>query len=74
MTIRRRPFVQLLATAGLTTAALPSGWAQGRRKDMAVLGMILEPPGLDPTIAAAAAIGEVVHYNIFESPLPARWP
>ncbi len=66
MTIRRRPFVQLLATAGLTTAALPSGWAQGRRKDMAVLGMILEPPGLDPTIAAAAAIGEVVHYNIFE--------
>jgi oligopeptide transport system substrate-binding protein len=28
--------------------------------------MILEPPGLDPTIAAAAAIGEIVHYNVFE--------
>jgi peptide/nickel transport system substrate-binding protein len=31
-----------------------------------VLGMVLEPPGLDPTIAPAAAIGEIVHYNVFE--------
>ena len=31
-----------------------------------VMAMTLEPPGLDPTIAPAAAIGEVVHYNIFE--------
>jgi peptide/nickel transport system substrate-binding protein len=28
--------------------------------------MVLEPPGLDPTVAAAAAIGEVVHLNILE--------
>ena len=28
--------------------------------------MPLEPPSLDPTTAAAAAIGEVMHYNIFE--------
>jgi peptide/nickel transport system substrate-binding protein len=28
--------------------------------------MVLEPPGLDPTAGAAAAIGEVTHYNIFE--------
>jgi peptide/nickel transport system substrate-binding protein len=28
--------------------------------------MTLEPPGLDPTSGAAAAIGEIVHYNIFE--------
>ena len=28
--------------------------------------MVLEPPGLDPTIAPAAAIGEITHYNIFE--------
>ncbi len=28
--------------------------------------MVLEPPGLDPTTAPAAAIGEVTHYNIFE--------
>jgi peptide/nickel transport system substrate-binding protein len=37
------------------------------RKDSVVLGMVLEPsPGLDPTTAAAAAIGEVVHYNVLE--------
>src|SRR3546814_4428906 len=28
--------------------------------------MALEPPGLDPTIAPAAAIGEITHLNIFE--------
>ena len=28
--------------------------------------MVLEPPGLDPTIAPAAAIGEIVHYNVLE--------
>jgi peptide/nickel transport system substrate-binding protein len=36
------------------------------RSDNLVLGMVLEPPSLDPTSAAAAAIGEVVHYNILE--------
>ena len=67
MTLRRRPFVQLLAAAGLPGVAVSgAAQAQGRRKDSVVLGMILEPPGLDPTVAAAAAIGEVVHYNIFE--------
>ena len=30
------------------------------------IGMVLEPPGLDPTAAPAAAIGEVTHYNVFE--------
>jgi peptide/nickel transport system substrate-binding protein len=28
--------------------------------------MVLEPPGMDPTIAPAAAIGEIVHYNVLE--------
>ena len=36
------------------------------RKDSVTLGMILEPTSLDPTMAPAAAIGEVVHYNILE--------
>jgi peptide/nickel transport system substrate-binding protein len=36
------------------------------RKDSVVLGMVLEPTSLDPTTAPAAAIGEVVHYNILE--------
>ena len=35
-------------------------------KDSVTIGMVLEPPGLDPTAAPAAAIGEVTHYNIFE--------
>ncbi len=46
-------------------AALPGAQAQ-TRKDTAILAMILEPTGLDPTMASAAAIGEVVHYNILE--------
>lgn len=35
-------------------------------KDAAVIGMTLEPTGLDPTVAPAAAIGEIVHYNVLE--------
>ena len=37
------------------------------RKDAVVLGMTLEPPGLDPTAGAASAIAEVVLYNVFET-------
>ncbi|RZL93331.1 MAG: ABC transporter substrate-binding protein [Variovorax sp.] len=55
----------------LTSAALAAGLpqfalAQGR-KDSMVLGMTLEPPGLDPTAGAASAIAEVVQYNILET-------
>ena len=35
-------------------------------KDSVTIGMVLEPPGLDPTSAPASAIGEVTQYNIFE--------
>ena len=58
----------LLTTAGATVAlATPlAGMAQGR-KDAIVIGMALEPPGLDPTTGAAAAIAEVVQYNILET-------
>lgn len=55
---------KLAALAAAAVLALP-GAAQAA-KDTLVLGMTLEPPGLDPTTGAAAAIGEVVHYNIFE--------
>jgi len=40
--------------------------AQARKDASAVLGMPLEPPGLDPTMAPAAAIGEIVHFNVLE--------
>jgi peptide/nickel transport system substrate-binding protein len=65
--------IQTLATPPLVAIALAALAAFGTtaqaqsRKDSAVLAMVLEPaPGLDPTTAAAAAIGEVVHYNILE--------
>ena len=64
MTLDRRLFNTFLAAAPIAAAALPA-LAQSR-KDTVVLGMVLEPPGLDPTVAPAAAIGEIVHYNIFE--------
>ncbi len=42
------------------------GGAQAAPRRDVVVGMVLEPPGLDPTTGAAAAIGEIVHYNILE--------
>src|SRR6266849_10585062 len=51
--------------AAFTAAPLPS-LAQGK-KDSVVMGMTLEPPGLDPTSGAAAAIAEVTLYNLYET-------
>jgi len=51
--------------AAFAMAPLPS-FAQGK-KDSVVMGMGLEPPGLDPTNAAAAAIAEVTLYNLYET-------
>ncbi|MDQ6685179.1 MAG: ABC transporter substrate-binding protein, partial [Pseudomonadota bacterium] len=66
----RRDLLRALAAASVIGCALLSStslWAAQPRKDSAVLAMVLEPsPGLDPTTAAAAAIGEVVHLNVFE--------
>ncbi|MDB6001402.1 MAG: transporter substrate-binding protein, partial [Rhizobacter sp.] len=36
-------------------------------KNAVVIGVTLEPPGLDPTAGAASAISEVVLYNVFET-------
>src|SRR5438445_6586991 len=60
----RKLFVVACAAA-FDAAPLP-GLAQGK-KDSVVMGMTLEPPGLDPTNAAAAAIAEVTLYNIYET-------
>ncbi len=55
-----------LGAATLALAAPLHAQAQAR-KDSVVLAMVLEPaPGLDPTVAAAAAIGEVVHLSVLE--------
>jgi peptide/nickel transport system substrate-binding protein len=65
MKLQRRLALSMIAgvvAAGSLLASAPALAA----KDRLVLGMVLEPPSLDPTSAAAAAIGEVVHYNVLE--------
>jgi peptide/nickel transport system substrate-binding protein len=54
--------------AALVLAATFSvGIAQAQtNKARVTLAMVLEPTGLDPTTAPAAAIGEIVHYNVLE--------
>jgi peptide/nickel transport system substrate-binding protein len=46
-------------------ALAASSTALAARTDL-TLGMVLEPPHLDPTAGAAAAIDEVVYANVFE--------
>ena len=58
-----RPAHRLLLSVGLV---LSMSGSLAAAKDSVTIGMVLEPPGLDPTTAPAAAIGEVTHYNIFE--------
>jgi len=59
----------LLTSAALASVpfALPQMALAQTRKDAMVVGMTLEPPGLDPTAGAASAIAEVVQYNILET-------
>jgi peptide/nickel transport system substrate-binding protein len=58
-----RPVLRLIVAAGVSLAAFAACAAP---KESVTIGMVLEPPGLDPTTGAAAAIGEITHYNIFE--------
>jgi peptide/nickel transport system substrate-binding protein len=58
--------LSVLAAVALVAAAPLPGLAQGK-KDGVVMAMALEPPGLDPTTAAAAAIAEVTLYNVYET-------
>ncbi|MBL8585069.1 MAG: ABC transporter substrate-binding protein [Rhizobiaceae bacterium] len=56
--------LKTLAAAALVSVAL-CGAAAAARTDL-VLGVPLEPPHLDPTAGAAAAIDEVLYANVFE--------
>src|SRR5690606_28240031 len=59
-----RVFVSLAlaATVG-SVAVVPHALAQARTD--IVIGLVLEPPVLDPTANAAAAVDEVVYANVF---------
>jgi len=59
-----RTITRWLLAGWLAGLALASGYASAKAD--VVFGITLEPNTLDPTIAPAAAIGEVVHYNVFE--------
>ena len=50
--------------ASIAMAVIPPALAQPR--DDITLGIVLEPPHLDPTAGAAAAIDEIVYANVFE--------
>ena len=56
-------FASALGAAAIVLAT--ASGAQSARTDL-VLGVVLEPPHLDPTAGAAAAIDEIVYANIFE--------
>lgn len=53
----------VLAAAALALASTTAALAA--RTDL-VVGVVLEPPHLDPTAGAAAAIDEIVYANVFE--------
>ena len=58
-----RAFAAGVLSAGVVLGGAASAFAA---KDSLVLGTVLEPPHLDPTAGAAAAIDEVVYANVFE--------
>src|SRR6478752_10285687 len=62
-----RKLALLAVTAIAALSLLPQPVAAQGKKDSVVMAMALEPPGLDPTIAAAAAIAEVTLYNVYET-------
>ena len=56
---------RILQAAVLATVAMLPLTAQAA-KDSVTMGMTLEPPGLDPSTGAAAAIAQITLYNVFE--------
>src|SRR5688572_16914870 len=55
-----------LAAASALAVVLPLAPAFAQARTDVKVGLVLEPPSLDPTAGAAAAIDEVVYANVFE--------
>jgi len=65
---RRNALRKAAALSGWGCAGWLSAPARAQSaKDSVVVSLSLEPSSLDPTSQAAASIGEVVHYNVFEN-------
>src|ERR1700745_715966 len=56
----------LILLAALALAAAPALPAAAAQKDRIVVGMVLEPPHLDPTQSPAAPIKEILYANVME--------
>lgn len=54
---------RLMGAAAILAVSMSA--AMSARTDL-VVGVVLEPPHLDPTAGAAAAIDEIVYANVFE--------
>ena len=65
MGLKSTSVLSLVGAAMLAATALGATPAFAA-KDTLVMGVALEPPHLDPTAGAAAAIDEVVYANVFE--------
>jgi peptide/nickel transport system substrate-binding protein len=66
--VRRAALVAAIAAGLFSLAACNPGKGAGSAggAQRITLGVVLEPPNLDPTAGAAAAIDEVVYANVFE--------
>lgn len=62
--MRKSLLVLAIAALAATTALTPVALAAARTD--VKIGLVLEPPSLDPTAEAAAAVDEVVYANVFE--------
>ena len=65
LSISRRHLMGAAGAFAVLPTLGPEAWAQA--KDRLVIGMSLEPPVLDPTKNAAAAIRSITAPSIFES-------
>ncbi|MBS0509400.1 MAG: ABC transporter substrate-binding protein, partial [Proteobacteria bacterium] len=63
--LTRRSCLTQAAAFSLGALAPAAAAARSGRRAV-VINMSLEPDSLDPTMAPAAAVGEVVHYNVLE--------
>jgi peptide/nickel transport system substrate-binding protein len=61
-----RKSVIALAAAGALAVLLPMTPAFAQTRTDVKVGLVLEPPSLDPTAEAAAAVDEVLYANVFE--------
>jgi peptide/nickel transport system substrate-binding protein len=62
-----KKLIPFAAAAMTALFLLPQPVAAQGKKDSVAMAMALEPPGLDPTSGAAAAIAEVTLYNLYET-------